>query len=82
MVEGEDSDRVLAQVALVSGITIGPQVTSRTLFLCEALLTSFLGRHEEPVPWNIYLFAAAVVVLVVPVVLVVALVVLVVVVAA
>ena len=26
LVEGEDSDRVLAQVALVSGVTIGPQV--------------------------------------------------------
>lgn len=25
LVEGEDSDRVLAQVALVSGVTIGPQ---------------------------------------------------------
>lgn len=28
LVEGEDSDRVLAQVALVSGVTIGPQVWS------------------------------------------------------
>ena len=26
LVEGEDSDRVLAQVALVNGVTIGPQV--------------------------------------------------------
>lgn len=26
LVEGEDSDRLLAQVALVSGVTIGPQV--------------------------------------------------------
>lgn len=31
LVEGEDSDRVLAQVALVSGVTIGPQVHHRTL---------------------------------------------------
>lgn len=31
LVEAEDSDRVLAQVALVSGVTIGPQVSQQAL---------------------------------------------------
>lgn len=33
LVEAEDSDRVLAQVALVSGVTIGPQVLFPLLLL-------------------------------------------------
>lgn len=43
LVEGEDSDRVLAQVALVSGVTIGPQVW-RTFSRLHSLF--FCGPHR------------------------------------
>eukprot|EP00752_Nemacystus_decipiens_P013802 g12254.t1 len=44
LVEGEDSDRVLAQVALVSGVTIGPQ--ERDAMVCSAEV--WAGRGPSP----------------------------------
>lgn len=49
LVEAEDSDRVLAQVALVSGVTIGPQVTIRSLCCCSCHRTCVYVILEEPV---------------------------------
>ncbi|CAN0397341.1 unnamed protein product, partial [Ectocarpus sp. 12 AP-2014] len=44
LVEAEDSDRVLAQVALVSGVTIGPQ--ERDAMVCSAEV--WAGRGPSP----------------------------------